>query len=282
MIRSVWAWSSRVDAVQFSGERIAIALGAERHVHCLTERHWQIELTSTGAGGGIVLTGWIAARSTEHDDAIVRAQLAQPPSGRRPIRLRRSKPVSFDLGEANYRRSEETWEEAGRPSARVTVGASGDELIVEVNVRVDEIVFVPATATNPYDNEQPDINGHGVQLYVRTSADAGAWVIVPEEDSSAARIRPLAGWGTLAIRGATWAKTSDGFSMHVQIALPPLAAQYLGEDYPLLMDVLVNETVAGRERRRGQLVLSGTRGEFVYLRGDRHHSSLLLPFVIVA
>jgi hypothetical protein len=36
------------------------------------------------------------------------------------------------------------------------------------------------------------------------------------------------------------------------------------------LDVLVNETAPGRERRRGQLVLSGARGEFVYLRGDRH------------
>jgi hypothetical protein len=34
--------------------------------------------------------------------------------------------------------------------------------------------------------------------------------------------------------------------------------------------VIINETAPGRERRRGQLVLSGARGEFVYLRGDRH------------
>ena len=44
------------------------------------------------------------------------------------------------------------------------------------------------------------------------------------------------------------------------------------------LDVLVNETTAGRVRRRGQLVLSGADGEFVYLRGDRHEPERLLRF----
>jgi hypothetical protein len=39
---------------------------------------------------------------------------------------------------------------------------------------------------------------------------------------------------------------------------------------PFGFDLIVNETAPGRERRRGQLVLSGARGEFVYLQGDRH------------
>jgi hypothetical protein len=43
-------------------------------------------------------------------------------------------------------------------------------------------------------------------------------------------------------------------------------------------DVIVNETVAERVRRRGQLVLSGAAGEFVYLRGDRHECARLLRF----
>jgi hypothetical protein len=43
-------------------------------------------------------------------------------------------------------------------------------------------------------------------------------------------------------------------------------------------DLIVNDAAAGRTRRRGQLVLSGSRGEFVYLRGDRHdpHAMLLV------
>ncbi len=38
---------------------------------------------------------------------------------------------------------------------------------------------------------------------------------------------------------------------------------------PLTFDLVVNERPPRRERRRGQLVLSGGGG-FGYLRGDRH------------
>jgi hypothetical protein len=44
--------------------------------------------------------------------------------------------------------------------------------------------------------------------------------------------------------------------------------------------VLVNESAPGRDRRRGQLVLSGARGEFVYLRADRHERERLLRFAV--
>ncbi len=46
---------------------------------------------------------------------------------------------------------------------------------------------------------------------------------------------------------------------------------------PLAVDVIVNEMPRGRERRRGQLVMSGAEGEFVYLRGDRHDDARLVP-----
>jgi hypothetical protein len=57
--------------------------------------------------------------------------------------------------------------------------------------------------------------------------------------------------------------------------------EYPAGSYPVSLDVLVNETAPGRERRRGQLVLSGAHGEFVYLRGDRHDRNRLLPFMII-
>ena len=47
------------------------------------------------------------------------------------------------------------------------------------------------------------------------------------------------------------------------------------------IDVIVNETAPGRERRRGQLLLSGRRGGFVYLQGDRQAREHLLPLRIV-
>jgi Heparinase II/III-like protein len=282
-IRSVWAWSPRVDVVQFNGERVEVALGSERHVHYQTDAHWQMELTVGAAQSGIELTGWMRGHEPGGGDSPSerKPHWVERRAARRPIRLPRSGLAAFDLGEGNYRRSEETWDEAGRPIARVTVGTHGDELIVDVNATAAELVFVPASATNPYDNEHPDINGHGVQLYLRTFFDGGAWMIVPDAGGNRARVRPLAGWGTLEMREATWKKTPDGFSVHARIALPPLPAGHAKGAYPVAIDVLVNETVPERERRRGQLVLSGAQGEFVYLRGDRHDGSQLVPLMIV-
>ncbi|HET9012705.1 MAG TPA: hypothetical protein VFN38_12860, partial [Gemmatimonadaceae bacterium] len=51
---------------------------------------------------------------------------------------------------------------------------------------------------------------------------------------------------------------------------------------PFALDVVVNETAPGRERRRGQLVLSGGAGDFVYLRGDRHSMDRALDFLVEA
>ena len=282
-IRTVWAWSPRVTAVEFNGEKVEVALGAERHVHYQTDAHWQMELTVGGAQSGIELTGWTPGNEPGGAEREERKR-PRPPvrrSARKPLELPRAGLAAFDLGEQNYRRSESTWDEAGRPSARVTIAADGDELIVEANVHTGALVFVPANASNPYDNEHPDINGHGVQLYLRTFFDAGAWVIVPEQGSTAARARPLEGWGTLELRGATWTKTPNGYSIQARVGLPPLSAEYPKGVYPVSVDVLVNETAPGRERRRGQLVLSGAQEEFVYLRGDRHDPAKLVPLLIV-
>ena len=282
-IRSVWAWSSRVSAVQFSGEKVAITLGAERHVHYQADAHWQMELTVGGAQSGIELTGWTSGNEpggAEREERM-RPRPAVRRSARKPIEVPRAGYAAFDLGERNYRRSEETWDEAGRPGARVTIGVDGDELIVETSVHTGDLVFVAANAPNPYDNEHPDINGHGVQLYVRTLFDGGAWIIVPEKGPTVPRVRRIEGWGTLEMRGATWTKTPDGFAIRVRVGLPPLPAEFQNGAFPVLVDVLVNETAPGRERRRGQLVMSGAQGEFVYLRGDRHDPAKLVPLLVI-
>jgi hypothetical protein len=282
-IRSVWAWSPRVDAVRFNAEKIEISLGAERHTHYQAEPHWQMELMVGTAQSGIELTGWTPGNEPGRRDRTAKApsRPMMPASPQRPIRLPQSGLATFDLGEKNYRRSEETWEEAGRPTAHVAVSTSAGDLIVDVRVKTGDLLFVPASASNPYDNEHADINGHGVQLYVRTFLDSGGWMIVPEEGEPRARVRPVDGWGTLAVRSATWAKTDDGFSVRVRVALPPLPEEYPRGANPVAIDVLVNETIPGRERRRGQLVLSGGRGEFVYLRGDRHDASRLVPLLVI-
>jgi hypothetical protein len=45
-----------------------------------------------------------------------------------------------------------------------------------------------------------------------------------------------------------------------------------------LFDLVVNEISPDRDRRRGQLVLHGARGEWVYLRGDREAPDDMLVF----
>jgi hypothetical protein len=92
-------------------------------------------------------------------------------------------------------------------------------------------------------------------------------MLVPELSSSSVRVRSLDGWAAPLPLRAAWQQTERGYRMTVSIetAAPPAA-----------IDVIVNEMPRGRERRRGQLVLSGADGEFVYLRGDRHDADRLL------
>ena len=270
VIRTVFAWNERVDDVKFDGDKIDITLGNERHVHWQTGEHWQIELTAGHAQSGIELTGWVAQPP--------RAAFTTPDSSGETVSYALQLPLgsslSFDLGESHYRRSEQTWEEAGRPTANVKVSAEGSELGIDVRVDAKEIVTVPSDAINPFDNEHPDINGHGVQLYVRTFFGAvGAWIVVPEPGANAARTRTLAQSGSIELRSAACAPTPDGFAISTRVALPPLPANFRTGRYPVMIDVLINETAPGRDRRRGQLVLSGAEDEFVYLRGDRHEAS---------
>jgi hypothetical protein len=81
--------------------------------------------------------------------------------------------------------------------------------------------------------------------------------------------RTADGWSDSLPLDATWQPSADGYELVASVTLPP------GID-AIDVDVLVNESTAGRSRRRGQLVLSGARGEFVYLRADRHERERLL------
>jgi hypothetical protein len=84
-------------------------------------------------------------------------------------------------------------------------------------------------------------------------------------------IHHIAGWADELTVAAHWRETDSGWALSARIVLPPGASQ-------VDLDVIVNEIAPGRARRRGQLVLSGAEGEFVYLRGDRHDPGRLLHF----
>jgi hypothetical protein len=76
---------------------------------------------------------------------------------------------------------------------------------------------------------------------------------------------------------ASWRRTPTGYEVRLAV---PLAALGPGPAYAVAADVIVNDMAPGRERRRGQLVLSGGAGEFIYLLGDRQPPARYLHFVV--
>jgi len=149
-------------------------------------------------------------------------------------------------------------------------------------VRKRALHFVPAGAVNDMDNERADVNGDGVQLHLatrrtpETAAEPAAWLLVPQGEQ--VRVVPLDERAGAAALRACWTPTPDGYRLRAAVPLASLAAPAGVPPGLLGVGLLVNDGAPGRERRRGQLVLGGARGEFVYLRGDRHDPARLLWF----
>lgn len=189
-------------------------------------------------------------------------------------------PLVYELGHDAYRQSEDTWAEAGSPRATVRLGAKGDQLAITIDVHKPSLVFRPADAPDPgLDNEFPDIHSDGVQLHIWPDA-AGqpvAWLAVPEERSQAVRVHVADGARRDVELAATWHRTPDGYTVELRV---PRDLVESARDGAVAMQVVINEMAPGRERRRGQLVLSGGAGEHVYLRGDRESPAHALRFRI--
>jgi hypothetical protein len=184
-------------------------------------------------------------------------------------------PATFVLGEPNYRRSEQSWSEAGCPTATVKVTTTPrDTLVINVDVSQVHRCFVAIDAENPLDNEPAAINGAGVQLYVVAGERKGGWLLVPDAGSPDVGVLAIEGWQKGLTVSARWRPMESGYALVAELALPAGTIE-------AALDVIVSETAPGRERRRGQLVLSGGRREFVYLRGDRHDVARLLRFSIL-
>ena len=260
--RIVWDWSGNIHDVSF-GDTIRLSFGdGTVHEHVDAADHWQA----------------ISRRGTENRVAELRGLRTPLAEQIETIELPRNPDIGFrlwlhdvemtrELARDAYRRSELTWDEAGSP--RATVGLQYDDAGLGLQIRVPhaERTFVAADAVNLYDNEPPDINGDSVQVYFRFGDELCGWILVPETDPIV-RVRPIDGWRCSRSIKAHWApKPGGGYSVSVRV----------GDELPDAVDVIVNEKPLGRERRRGQLVLSGGRGEFVYLRGDRHDPERLLP-----
>jgi hypothetical protein len=200
--------------------------------------------------------------------------------------------LRFELAREHYRRTEATWEEAGSPSALVVIGATAEDLLIEVTMGSADPNFAAARDDNPLDNEHPDVNSDGVQIHLTAPGrGAGAltasWLIVPEPGSARARVtgrddasaiplevtwRPV-GEGR---RLLSWRRAARGWQLLARVRRDALGAR----DSRLRLDVIVNEMPRGRERRRGQLVLSGRGSGWAYLRGDRQDRDALIPVVV--
>ena len=237
---SVWSWRNAIASVEPDGKFVRVVRRDGKATRDLA-----------------VLLGGI--RGHEEDAPISESPIAQEiPSHSHAL------PATFVLGEQSYRRSEESWSEAGRPTATVTVATTRpDTLAVNVDVSHVHRWFVAIDAENPLDNEPAAINGDGVQLYVVAGERKGGWILVPDPESRDVGVRAIEGWEKGLSVSAEWEPTDSGYALVAEVSLEGGATE-------VALDVIVNETAPGRERRRGQLVLSGARGEFVYLRGDRH------------
>ena len=290
-LRSVLAWDPSA-AADLDSDRIRVQLGAERHVHARTMEGWRVEVTRAGRTEVTELGGRVKTRrlSPVAPATSPRSRVAQPyhvagwwseltPADRKRF-------LVVELGEANYRRSEESWREAGSPSATVAIAAANRALSLLIDVRAANQRFVAAAAANPLDNEHADTMGAGVQLYLDAVQGRGMWMLVPEVGGDHVRVREIAGSSYPSRPGARWRPRDSGYELRIDL---PFATDHqdvkeFGRERLREVDltIVINDGVEGRERRRGQLVTGDARGEFVYLRGDREGRSHALRLDIAA
>jgi len=273
-ITVVWNWSGRVATTAMDGEALAITLeDGSTHTHRLEDDQWHVAFETGGARSSVALGGTTVA--APRDDARPPA-VEPPPTARVPVAP--AAPLTFELGHDAYRQSEDTWSEAASPRATVRVRAEQADLAIAIDVCKTPVIFRAAGAEDPrLDNEYADIHSDGVQLHIWTDIASApmAWLLVPEESSSAVRAHIPDGARRDVPLEASWHRTPVGYAMDLRV---PLASLATARDGVIAMQVVVNDMAPGRERRRGQLVLSGGAGEHVYLRGDRESPARALRF----
>jgi hypothetical protein len=278
-ITSIWSWAGAVRDVAARGDSVIVHRDdQERHEHERRNDRWSVTLYTGSARSAIELGG--VRRAPEEAPPPARDLVTTAAFPRRALELStRDAPVTFTLGESAYRRSEQNWEEAGRPSGKVALSATDDRLIIVVTVEKEELVFRAREAADPaLDNEHPDIHSDGVQLYIAANNwdRPAAWLVVPEHPEPHVRIRGIDAARADVPVVATWRRQERGYEMRFEVPLDALGS---ARRIPFSMDVIINEMTVDRVRRRGQLVLSGGGG-WIYLRGDRQSSARFLPIVV--
>lgn len=267
-LTGVWSWRGAVRSADFEGEVVSVHRSdGSVHVHRPARHGWRIDRLSDAEGVIELGPGEVLDSASAPGSVGSSRDRAETPARTRARRL----PYRRELAESDYRRSEESWQEAGGPTCVVSLEAAGGRLAIRVEVPRAERRFVDVGAENPFDNDPAAIHGDGVQLYVDAGAHAAGWLLVPVPGTTRVAARPADGWSDALPLSATWRPLAEGFVLSAEVTLPPGVREFGA-------DVLVNGSAPGRMRRRGQLVLSGAANEFVYLRADRHERDRLLRF----
>lgn len=189
-----------------------------------------------------------------------------------------SEPLVLD-SELFYLRSEEPYQGPETFSATAWLNWQEEALFVMVEVVKPELSFRAAGAPPlGLDNEVDDIHSDGLQLYLEREGRILGFLVVPDGESDHLRVRVAGGSeGDPAMIEGAWAATDQGY--RVTLALKP--DWRFDEHDPLRFDLMINEMHSGRQRRAGQLVLSGGNG-WVYLRGDRQDPERLAALRLVS
>ncbi len=240
------------------------------HTHAASDTGWQIDL---GRGDPIALGGLrdlpaeepVAPPSREErEPAAHSVRVDRPPALDGTFEgFRLDAPLELDRPD-QFRRAEEPWDGPDAFAATAWLNHSGSTLYFAVEVTASEPAFRPGGVPDPeWDNENPDINSDGLQLYLEGVSYLG-WLLVPDADEpSRLRVSGVRGTDASAemVRGA-WMATDGGYRVTGAVELPDDLENFG-------FDLYVNRIREGRERRTGQLVWSGARGARLYLAGDR-------------
>ena len=261
--------------------------------HSRTETGWLITLTAAGATSSIELGGVVSHSNAKaidddesppsrddtptielgnltHVDSKLANLVGQPMMGAK----------FFRVGEQHYVQTEQDWKSAGEHVATVQVGVSTQSLVIDVLARTGTVVVPALTDENVLDNERRDVNSDGVQIHLGPDTESPwthSWIVVPAPETNPnGRATPITP-NTPQIE-SRWARMDDGWVLRCFIPLALVPAQ---EDRTFALEVIVNERSSDRQRRRGQLIISGGGG-FGYLRGDRAEPSRAFTFRLPA
>ena len=88
--------------------------------------------------------------------------------------------LNFKLREPHYRQTEQTWAEAGKPSANITIAVVNNALEIAITAFTGEIVVPREHEENLLDNERADVNSDGVELFIAPRASdpwTASWLV---------------------------------------------------------------------------------------------------------